>query len=48
MSWIIAKLRQPSTYAGLATALTAVVQTGSFKAAIPVILAGLGSVLADA
>lgn len=48
MAWILNKMKQPSTYAGIATVCTAVAQAGSFKAAIPLILAGLGSIIANA
>lgn len=48
MAWIIMKMKQPSTYAGIATVCTAIAEMGSFKAAIPLILAGLGSIVANA
>lgn len=48
MRWFLKKIKQPSTCAGIAAIFTAVSQAGSWSAAVPLILAGLGSVLADA
>lgn len=48
MAWILRKMKQPSTYAGVATVCAAIAQTDSFKTAIPLILAGLGSIIVNA
>lgn len=46
-SRIMSRCRQPSTLTGLAAILTSVAQTGSLKASLPVILAGISSIVID-
>lgn len=48
LNWLRIKIQQPSTYAGIATVCTAIAAHGTLTGALPIVLAGIGSILANA